>query len=220
MKRCLSIIAALFILLNTSYGQMKLKAFAGINVSSLANIYSQDLLRDDQLRLESYSKSVINPSIGIQMQFDLSEKVNFNLESQFNFKGQKYGDDNYVERSLYVEFIPSIDVNIWNGFSFGLGYYIGVRPYTYFSDKNSISLADYYRNDWDYGGMVSMSYNVERLTFRMAYYHGLKTIYTDIFPIEDFNKWIKLDKQNRVYQFSVGYTLCTKKSNAKSKVGT
>ena len=217
MKRCLSIIALSFILVNTTYSQLKLKAFAGINISSLEDKFDENISDADQLTLESFYHRLISPSIGMQFQLDLSKMVNFNVESQLILKGQKQSEDKHVERSLYIELIPSIGVNFWNDFNFGLGPYVGIRPYTYFSEKNAPSTIIYIRDDWDYGGMASLSYDVERMTFRIAYYYGLNTIYRVFFPIEDFNKSLIIDKRNRVFQFGIGYALNANKESGNRK---
>jgi hypothetical protein len=214
MKRCLSIIAFVFILFNTSYSQLTFKAFAGVNITSLEDENELNISDAEQASLDSDFHRLLNPSLGIQMQFYSKERINLNLESQFIVKGQGYGENNKVERSIYIELIPTIDIDLGKGFSFGLGPYLGFRPYTYFSEKNSVSTASYIRNDWDYGGIASASYNVKRLTFRFAYFAGSNTVFRDIFPIKNSNKLVMLSKRNRVMQFSIGYTLRSNQSKS------
>lgn len=206
MKRCLSLIVLSFIILNSTFCQTKFKAFIGTNVSSIEDNLSFNISEEDEMELESIFEGVILPFAGFQLDIGLTKKLSINLESQLSFKGQKQRNTDYVERSLYVKLIPSFNIDIYKGLNVGIGPYEAYRPYTYFSEKSSPSSIIYLRENWDSGGMVSLSYELNKVSFRLAYYHGFSTVYSFNFPFDDGDSWANVEKKNKTIQLGIGYT--------------
>lgn len=201
MKRFLAIAAVIILCVSISYAQFDFHVFAGVNSSSLGIDITGSPTESDKNRVEEFYGSSILPYIGFKGEYDLSKSIALNLESQLSYKGQKSNKIDFNERSLYIDLIPSIDFKLFSGVRLGLGVYGSLRMHTYFSEKFTVSELGFYRDTWDYGGVASVSFELNRMTLRASYFHGLHKINT---TLEYFGF---VHRRYRVYQFGIGYRI-------------
>ena len=204
-KKHILLLFLFIFLLEPLTSQISFKTFLGGQIAWLDHGLNDKLDVSDQQRLNALYEPVLLPYLGFQSQIKLNGKIDLNIECQLVYKGQNSNFYNHFEKSLYVEFIPYVDFNFWNEMRFGIGPYIGLKI------KNGLLLNNTTqslpRNNWDYGGMVSLAYVFERFTFRVVYFHSVNTTISFIFQKNNGNNFVYGDNKNRVFQIGIGYTI-------------
>ncbi len=195
MKK-LSLLVFIFCFAQLMHGQVSIRAFIGANDAWQANRTFLPFNPTDLELLNEHFSSILLPYGGLQIQKKISQRFDLNLESQISFKGEQAESNKYKIKFMYLKLIPSVEFEIFKGFKCGAGVFGGIRIKEYLPFYLPLHKPN--TNFYDFGGMASLAYSYQKLTFRAAYYLSTNVSYH-----------YKMDakKKNRVFQIGVGYRI-------------
>lgn len=208
MKNVIIILFLTGTLAGTTYSQMKLNFSAGVNHS---NCVFENLEFIDTSPSWGYF-------LGIAPAYQLSEKIQFQLDLQYSRKGYQYTDplsSTYEYGFSYFDIIPEVSYKLFDFLAVGLGVNYGLKLNEEYKmgdedwfDTSHIGLIK--STDFGLTGVLRANYN--NLFGFVRYNVGLKNI-NDINYTNEYAQIITNVKQsNRNLQVGVGYTLDFTKS--------
>lgn len=208
--RCYKIIVILIFLWVPLKGQIKLTSFAGGAKTGTSLFFLKGADESRIQYLNDKFNSINSPFLGLQFQTNLSRLFLLNIDFQFSIKGQSYENNNAKtinQRYLYLDFMPSTDLNVNQYFKIGFGPYLSTKI-TDKSDLSSYMIGIYGRN-WDYGLNFSMTIVINKVSVRFSHLYGLHHVFFTGLPSPKF--------KHRSFQLGIGYSWWQRKiKNKKS----
>jgi hypothetical protein len=208
MKRIILITLLLaFGITESMFGQINLNFSSGLNYSNC--------------KFEKFEglspKGRFGYFIGIAPNYQISEKIQFQVDFQYSLKGFDTGIENNLTPSEfrygYLDIIPEVEFHLQRYLALGVGLNYGIK----INEQVKISNGDWSDpivetiNSTDFGLICKLETNYKNLSGFVRYNIGLKNIAEGIFTDENGQINEDVKQLNRNLQIGIGYKLNFKK---------
>lgn len=208
MKFSFIIISLLF----TSFAH-SLNAQGSINFS--AGINSSDIALNERADIPfgSITESVNGYFIEVGPSYQLTEKIEFRLNTQISQKGFRYNErsfDKSIWRITYLDFIPEFEYSLFKFLSLGLGVNYGIKLNAATKPTNQdpwIKSDSLFEEKTDFGIAGKLKLEVQDFYLFTRINRGRRSLADLSFTFRDGQPLTTTRVFNKNFQYGIGYTL-------------